>query len=525
MAIERNFFDFGLRRDNEMKTLPQDPDYSAQILLKQLAHKFSRSGNKVISAVVFVLFLTAPALSQDCKCVEDFDRMVEKVKANYIGYRIKITDRNRADFEKYTAALRKKALNASDDDCVFVLDDWLKYFKDHHLFILENPEFSESELKQMAANAERVQMSEADIKNYLERNLAKLDPIEGLWYSADYDYKLAIIKDPRKKRFIGIVLETKSKTWATGQVKAEFRKMNDGAYKTVLYVDDHSKRNLESSIHKNILLNIGIYGWGKTFPLKKGDENLLDIDDPQSPTLRIIDDKNILISLPSFLNESYRGKLKKLLADNKERILACETLIIDLRGNFGGSRHDLLLAPFVLTGKVKDGEPNLILASADNLAYLKMLKERSGNGVSRMDSIIERMQANPDKIIPYQDEQYYEPETIYPAPKNVAILMDRAVASAAEAFILDARQSKRVTLFGENSLGNIDYQQVGIYRLKCPKGGLLLGYPLYARTRTLPEDAIDYIGIPPNVPIGKNTADKIQFIIDYYAQKNRGNRF
>lgn len=471
-------------------------------------------------ALIIILFfiLSFPIFAQDCSCLEDFDHLIAKTEANYIGYYIKVAAQNKPDYEKFTATHRQKAKVSSNEDCVFVLREWLDYFKDYHLFIVENPKFTEAEKQQFLANASSLSISEKEVKTYLQKNSKKLNSIEGLWYSKSEKY--AVIADPNnKKRFIAVVLETQTQNWKSGQIRAEFWQESDGTYKTVYFMDDHSKRNVKSSIYKNILLNVGIYGWGKIFPLSKNAENFLDSSDPQKTTLKIIDGKNILISIPTFNDPNYRQVLEDLLKANHERILASENLIIDLRGNSGGSRFDDLLAPYILTGEFRVNEPNFVFASKDNLQYFKYLSRLSAGLGKRLAPVLERMEANPNKVVPYFEERFDKPETIYPTPKNVAILIDRAVGSASEGFLLDAIQSRRVKLFGENTRGNIDYQQTTAIPLKCEKRGLVLGYPMYTRTRNLPNEAIDYIGIPPNVRIPKGVMDWVQFVVDYYAKK------
>lgn len=466
-------------------------------------------------ALFYCVFFSLPIFAKDCSCLKDFNYLVEKTEANYIGYHIKISKKNRTEYETLTSKLRKMAEITTEENCIFVLREWLSFFKDYHLFVVENPQFSDAEKQQFLLNTPTFSLGEKETKKHLQKNSKKLTQIEGSWYSKSERY--AIIKDSKvNQKFIAVVLETSVETWKAGQIRAEFRQRPNGSYQTIYYMDDHSKRNVESALYKNVLLNVGIYGWGKTLPLGKNEENFLDSEDPQKPTLKIIDAKNILVSIPSFIDQSYRQILENLLKENHAKILASENLIIDLRGNSGGSRFDDLLTPYILTGKIRTNEANFALSSKDNIQYFKYLSRVSPTLGKRLAPIIERMEANPNKIVPYFEENFETPETIYPTPKNVAILIDKAVGSAAEAFVLDARQSPRVKLFGENTRGNIDYQQTTAIALKCKKRGLILGYPMYSRTRNLPFGAIDYIGISPDVRIAKNY-NQIQFVVNYFA--------
>jgi hypothetical protein len=477
---------------------------------------------KVILVISLIFIFNFAVFSQRCDCVSDFDYLVEKVETNYIGYYIKVTDKNRPEYERLKADFRRKAERATDENCVLILREWIEFFKDYHLIIEQTPEVSAEEIEQMAKQIKSSALDENLARAYFDQNPKKLNPIEGLWYSDKG--KFAIARIGQENEFIAVVLTPPSEKWKKGQIIARFEESEDGVYKTVYFDENNlSKKQFESTIYKEVLLRIGFFlGWGKSYPLEDYQKNLIDSDDPLNPFLRTIDKDNIVLAIPSFRAEN-REKLEKVLKSGKEFILNRRNLIIDLRGNTGGNRADSLLDPFVHTGKIKSNEGSLTLSSKDNIAYFNWLKkyiEDNGNKPPEWFlKAIERMEKNPGKIVNYADETYRTPELIYPTPKNVAIITDRANASAVEGFLLDAIQSERVTTFGENTKGNIDYPQVYGLRLKCKERGFVLYYPMYTRTRTLPEGAIDYIGIKPDVPIGKNVKNKIQSVIDYYKDK------
>lgn len=46
---------------------------------------------------------------------------------------------------------------------------------------------------------------------------------------------------------------------------------------------------------------------------------------------------------------------------------------------------------------------------------------------------------------------YVKLDSIYQYPKKIAFLIDRNTASSAESLLLAAKQSKKASLFGENS--------------------------------------------------------------------------
>jgi C-terminal processing protease CtpA/Prc len=128
------------------------------------------------------------------------------------------------------------------------------------------------------------------------------------------------------------------------------------------------------------------------------------------------------------------------------------------------------------------------------------------------------MRENPGKLVPYLDSTMDTPPPPAPGPRRTVILTDKGVGSAAEGLLLLVRQSPRVILVGENTRGNIDYEQVSMVTLGCGDHAYLLGTPLYTRTRRLPEGGLDVIGITPDVPIPDDLADPLAFAVRLLAE-------
>jgi C-terminal processing protease CtpA/Prc len=165
-----------------------------------------------------------------------------------------------------------------------------------------------------------------------------------------------------------------------------------------------------------------------------------------------------------------------------------------------------------------------VLSSPDNIAYFKQMQSEGWVP----SKLVDRMRANPGKVIPFNDPESASNIAITPLgdvstplPRNVAILIDGAVVSAGEAFVLKAMKNQKVKLFGQNTGGVVDYQSVTIVNLlACSSLGLYLGYPTSAASARLPVGGINATGIPPDVRIPLKIRDPIKFIIDYYRGKS-----
>ena len=119
-----------------------------------------------------------------------------------------------------------------------------------------------------------------------------------------------------------------------------------------------------------------------------------------------------------------------------------------------------------------------------------------------IQALIEVMKKNTGGFVthPYTiNNTIVKESTVYPMPRNVGIIINERNASSAEQFLLAAKESDKVILFGNNNTaGVLDYSNVSTipfpsnnYQLRCPT----------TRSRRLPENPIDNIGIAPDVII------------------------
>jgi hypothetical protein len=107
-------------------------------------------------------------------------------------------------------------------------------------------------------------------------------------------------------------------------------------------------------------------------------------------------------------------------------------------------------------------------------------------------------------------------DSVLPSPKRIAVLMDN-VGSTAEQFLLAARQSRKVTLFGyRNSAGVLDFANV--VETVTPSGRFKIQWAT-SRSMRLPDDPVDPDGIPPDIRIPENVADPVKYAADWLERQ------
>ena len=91
-------------------------------------------------------------------------------------------------------------------------------------------------------------------------------------------------------------------------------------------------------------------------------------------------------------------------------------------------------------------------------------------------------------------------DTVYEFPKNIGIIINNRCGSTTESFLLVAKQSKKVKLFGTNTFGALDFSN--LYSIKSPCKEFRLWYSL-SRSLHIHDFAIDDIGVQPDYYLDK----------------------
>ncbi|CAA9330334.1 MAG: hypothetical protein AVDCRST_MAG68-2439 [uncultured Gemmatimonadetes bacterium] len=230
------------------------------------------------------------------------------------------------------------------------------------------------------------------------------------------------------------------------------------------------------------------------------------------PSLRIVDDSTAVLRLPSF-GRDHKASVDSLVAAHRAWLLATPFLVVDVRGNGGGwtAVYDSVL-PFLYTNPIRvDGMD--IYAAPANLALVREMIA-SGRGPAAMleqaRAVAARMEANPGGFVTFTEDREIRLDTVYPNPRAVALLVDRRCASSCEQFILDARQSRKVTVVGTGSTrGMLDYGN--LRRVPLPSEQRRFFIPT-ARSRRLPATPLDRTGIAPAVLVPPGT-DPLAFAV------------
>ena len=324
----------------------------------------------ILTAILWCCWLGTSA--QNCQCSREFEWLTQKIAQNYAGFQDKVDTTTADAYKRHTEQYRQICQEVkSDTACLRRLEEWTRWFKDRHIYFnaaqsSEKPE----DIRKRFEKAEKIDLSEAAAKTWLDKE--GRDSVEGIWQSDDGNYRVAIVQHRTNLReFAAVILKADSVWWMPGQVKFELKKQDDnGLFPIRYFMRDHAGR-VVSGQRKGGVLTIGDLGnWYKVYP---GNGQVPTPPKAEHFSLRTLDDETLVLTVKT-MNEAYRKELRHLEKTNRKKLKKTPNLIIDCRGNGGGS--DITYGPlkkYLYTGPVVL-ERSQTWATTDNIDKYTKLK-------------------------------------------------------------------------------------------------------------------------------------------------------
>jgi len=378
-------------------------------------------------------------------------------------------------------------------ECASLINEWIKFFRKGHIGVFPA---DEQDNNNKNAQWEKTNINLQNFKKHLYGK--KIPDYEGIW-DVD-DYRIGIIKE--KNQYIGFIIETGNKSWKQNEIKLKFTKGNDGD-SLIFYTGNKSTEEYKNvELIGNNYLQAGDYMLKREFPeFKKDDKQIEDYyksTTAKQPYAEILNDKTAYLRIPSF-DLKYKKTIDSVILEYKSKILTTENLIIDLLDNGGGgddSYQELL--PFLYTNPIRNiaaahrstklNNQN-ILDNANNPEYAFSAEDKKWAKQS-----YDKLESQLGKFVNLGNDtiDIEKRDTIYPYLKNIGIIINEHDGSTTEQFLLAAKQSKKVKLFGRTTFGALDMSNLNV--VKSPSNNIVLVYAT-SRSFRIPEMPVDDIGI------------------------------
>lgn len=243
------------------------------------------------------------------------------------------------------------------------------------------------------------------------------------------------------------------------------------------------------------------------------------------PFIERLNSKTLYLRVPSF-NGNEKPSIDSLIEKNKKEIESIENLIIDIRNGTGGNDNSYeKIMPYIYTNPIRMPSVEFLSTPLNNQRMYELAtntgialewginptKEQMADFKAKFDTLNKHLgefvNLNSEKVtISKQD-------TIYKYPKQIAIIINQNNVSTDEQFLLEAKQSKKVKLFGVTTRGGLDVSNLNITFSKNKE--FVLVYAL-SKSLRIPNMVVDDIGIMPDYFLDKEIPE--QEWIDYVSK-------
>lgn len=471
-----------------------------------------------LKAILFIIYLFAlnhlHAQDSICNCSDALKKLVVKIENEYPGFEEKTKDK--ILYASFKTQLTEQAANTERANCFEVLKKYTAFFRDGHIWI--NPATTIN--TKGATSTELVKM---DIEQFRERLKRSKDPIEGIWknkfeWTGGVSYEIGMSKN-NDGTYVGFVVSAKSNFWQAKETK--FKLFPNGKFE--FYAFDKKLKTGTYEIYDNSIVYFkeARAVFIKENPSARLTEELIrkKVGEFNGFGIRQLSAKTTLITLPSF-DYPFVKIIEELVSNNRSLIEATANLIIDVRGNSGGTDNAYqMLLPYIMTNSIRSMGVEYLATQTliDGLvSYIKTVaedktKQEEIEMVKRWIALYEK---NKGKFVNVGDQAFSVQKVDLSAksPSQILVLTDKRVGSSAESFVMKCKQSKKVKVMGNVTSGGLDYASARFFNFGCPE--YLLQLPTY-RSLRLPDYPIDNIGLQPDLYIDKTVTDWLQFALDY----------
>lgn len=476
--------------------------------------------------ILFLLLLsTITSYAQDCNCETNFEWVKKTFEENDAGFKYVLETKGEKAYESHNALFLEKVKSINTlSDCTPILYKWMEFFRSGHIAIRLNTK----EVKQTTVvtpktydDWETLVVNQSQFEAQLKKK--KEADLEGIWETKPY--KIGIKKVG--ENYIGFIIETEAVEWKKGQVKVKIYTENN-SQKAKFYFRDHSEElcNSVQLIGKNYL-KIGRFFLNRLSPNFDEDKNIETYYSSvsiQKPYSKELDKNTILLRIPSF-DQRYKRAIDSVILSIKPRLLSTENLILDLRNNGGGSDGSFEeIIPLLYTNPIRTVGVEFLSTKQNNQRMLDFINKPE-YGMDDDDKkwakeSYDKLSAKLGEFVNLRENIVSEKklDTITEFPKKVGIIINENCGSTTEQFLLAAKQSKKVKLFGTTTDGVLDISNM--YFVESPCKEFTLGYCL-SRSMRIPEMTIDEKGIQPDYYIDKNIPhyDWISFVTKILNEK------
>ena len=480
------------------------------------ARKSSLMKKLLIALVVTPYFLTA---QDTCSCLDNLNWVITTFSENDAGFQYALQQKGEAAYLQHNEAFRKRAKSISSmQKCRPFLYEWLTFFRAGHMGIqnlsvstsADSEAPSDDEIRARFKDAPAYTGSISEFEQYIE-SLGENAGYEGIWMSGNYT--IGIKREGSK--YLGFIIAGDDIYWQSKQIKMVLEEDEEGI-KAKYHMRDHSLQLFEDvQLLGKSFLQTGFITWQRLQPQYEIDQSIeryFQLKNADGPSMQSLGSQTLLLRIPSF-DYAQKTAIDSLLVAHQDALVSHKNLIIDLRDNGGGSDASYSeLLKYIYTNPIRVVGLEYLSTPLNNARMQSVIDdpkypESWKDWAAKALLVLEK---HPGEFVNVDGTRVdlVTKDSVYPSPVNVAILINENCGSTTEQFLLAAKQSTKVKLYGTTTTGVLDISNQHSVTSPCEEFNLI-----YSLTKSyrIPEMAIDGKGIQPDFYIDK-TIEPYQWI-------------
>ena len=310
-----------------------------------------------LTSVLVLFFISFNAFAQTCNCSQEFNYVKDKIEKNYAGFKDKVNSKTEAVYRKRTQlAFEQSTSIKTPAHCIYLINDWLTFFKDGHIQVGRNRISKDIEKAKLQ---ERIQAIESiGLSNDQLTNLKNTKGITGIYWNEDSTARIALIRNKTVFRdYAGVVISAKPGMWSPGQVVLELKSGKD-TLKGIMYDRYYIPTNVSLLIKGNAL---------GSFKREGSKQSSGEVFSEATVASKVLSTKTLYIKISTF-NQNNARNIDSLFKANQSNLSKMPNLILDLRNNGGGADFAYSpITPYIYTNTVRNIGAD-VLATDDNIA-------------------------------------------------------------------------------------------------------------------------------------------------------------
>ena len=411
---------------------------------------------KKLTFLFIALFAALVLRAQTCDCYENLTALIKETETNYAGFPSK-TAVNKAGYTnlKQTLLVKSKAV-ARYKTCFDILAAYVQFFKDKHFYITY---YDVTDIDSVVVHPKS--------NTYFQQASLKKG-FEGTWVNPDKNLTIGIEK--KGNNYIGYKLEGTADAYPAGFVYFTLFAKNGKWY--ALDYNNRTSTSTPVKLYGNLLQFWDFNCWARadsTLLTKKEKKDFAQWKGFDKPVyFEQLNAQTGYLKIGTFSNTD--AKIAQVAAENDAAIRKSEKLIIDLRGNSGGSTGWVSILPYIQTNDIYQPLASLRITRSNVAKKLPEIEPFAKGPVPDEykkyfpESILRLYQIAFDTLQKMQTGFYQIPGAFFPndqpanSIKKVILLVDEFCGSSTEYFLQLSKQSKKTIIAGTNTFGMMDYE-------------------------------------------------------------------